>query len=163
MTEGTPAAEVEKRIVENGLDQMTASAIVSRLVPTEKASALRQVWVFVAQFLVIFLGILVFLAGLFLYMGNRIGFFPTFPFAGGITMGIGRGLSGYRLTRPAEDNSLLDVAEAVGWSVRLELPRVPVKGGAGLHRRLQAAWDDAAEMGRAFLRAVSLADLLDGG
>jgi DNA-binding IscR family transcriptional regulator len=69
---------------------------------------------------------------------------------------------GYRLARPAEDISLLDVAEAVGWSVRLELPRVPVRGGDELHRRLQGACDDAAEAGWAALRAVSLADLLDG-
>src|SRR5262249_12739581 len=36
----------------------------------------------------------------------------------------------YRLTRPAAEITLLDVAEAVGGSLRLGLPRVPVKGGA---------------------------------
>jgi hypothetical protein len=54
------------------------------------------------------------------------------------------------------------VAEAVGWSFQLELPRVPVKGGGEVRRRLQAACDDAAKAGRAVLRKVSLADLLDG-
>jgi DNA-binding IscR family transcriptional regulator/DNA-binding XRE family transcriptional regulator len=69
---------------------------------------------------------------------------------------------GYRLARPAEEIRLLDVVEAVGWSIDLELPTLPVKGGAKLHRRLEAACGEAAEAGRAMLRAVSLADLLDG-
>jgi DNA-binding IscR family transcriptional regulator len=74
----------------------------------------------------------------------------------------GRGVSAYRLTRPTADVTLLDIIEAVGWSLPLELPRVRVKGGAVLHRRLQAACDGAPEAGRAVLRAVSLADLLSG-
>jgi hypothetical protein len=37
-----------------------------------------------------------------------------------------------------------------------------VKGGVKLHRGLQLARDEAAEAGRSVLRAVSLADLLDG-
>jgi hypothetical protein len=39
---------------------------------------------------------------------------------------------------------------------------VPVKSDDDLHRRLQAACDDAAEAGRAALRAVSLADFING-
>jgi len=39
---------------------------------------------------------------------------------------------------------------------------VPVKDGDELHRRMQAVCDEAAEAGRAVLRAVSLADLLEG-
>ena len=70
--------------------------------------------------------------------------------------------NGYHLARPAEEISLRDVVEAVGWTVRLELPPVPVMDGDNLHRRMQAACDVAAEAGRALLRAVSLADLLDG-
>jgi DNA-binding IscR family transcriptional regulator len=70
--------------------------------------------------------------------------------------------NGYRLARPAKDIRLLDVVEAVGWSLRLELPAVPVKDGDDLHRRLQAACEEAAEAGRAVLRAVSLANLLGG-
>jgi DNA-binding IscR family transcriptional regulator len=70
---------------------------------------------------------------------------------------------GYRLARPAADITLLDIVEATGGTVRLDLPAVPVKDGDDLHRRLKAACDDAAEAGRAVLRAVSLVDLLDGG
>src|SRR5262249_24722286 len=70
--------------------------------------------------------------------------------------------NGFCLTQPAADINLLDVVKAVGWSIQLELPPVPVKGGVELHRRLQAACDDAAEAGRAALRGVSLADLLNG-
>jgi transcriptional regulator with XRE-family HTH domain len=66
------------------------------------------------------------------------------------------------VTRAAADITLLDVAEAVGESIQLELPKVSVRGRAGLHRRLQAACDETAEAGRAVLLAVSLADLLDG-
>jgi DNA-binding IscR family transcriptional regulator len=73
-----------------------------------------------------------------------------------------KGASGYRLARPAADMTLLDVAEAVGWSLQMELPAVPVEGGTVLLRRLQTACDEAAEAGRVALRAVSLADLLDG-
>jgi DNA-binding IscR family transcriptional regulator/DNA-binding XRE family transcriptional regulator len=80
--------------------------------------------------------------------------------AGLVQCGMGPG-HGYRLTRPAVDISLLDLAEAVGWSAQLELPAMPVKGGDGLHRRLQAACDEATEAGRAALQAVSLADLLE--
>jgi DNA-binding IscR family transcriptional regulator len=82
---------------------------------------------------------------------------------GGPIAAVGRGLSGYRLVRPAKDIRLLDVAEAVGWSVQLELPVVAVKGGDELHRRLQKACDDAAEAGRAVLGTVSLTDLVGGG
>jgi DNA-binding IscR family transcriptional regulator len=86
------------------------------------------------------------------------------PLRDGRLIAAGKGPEyGYRLTRPATEITLLDILEAVGWRVRLELPRVPVKGGDELHRRLQAACDDAAEAGRAVLRAVSLADLLAGG
>jgi transcriptional regulator with XRE-family HTH domain len=71
--------------------------------------------------------------------------------------------NGYRLARPAKDIRLLEVVEAVGWSLRLELPRVPVKDGDELHGQLQAACDDAAEAGRAMLREESLADLVGEG
>jgi DNA-binding IscR family transcriptional regulator/DNA-binding XRE family transcriptional regulator len=69
---------------------------------------------------------------------------------------------GFRLARPLADMTLLDVVKAVGWSIQLQLPPVPVNGGDHLHRRLQAACDEAAEAGRAVLGAVSLADLLGG-
>lgn len=46
--------------------------------------------------------------------------------------------------------------------VLLQLPRVAVKGGRELHRRMQAACEEAAEAGRAALRAVSLAELHAG-
>jgi DNA-binding IscR family transcriptional regulator/DNA-binding XRE family transcriptional regulator len=82
--------------------------------------------------------------------------------AGGLVAAARKGRFGYRLPRPAKDIRLLDVVEAVGGSVRLELAPVPVLDGDELHRRLQAACDDAAEAGRAVLRAVSLAELLDG-
>jgi DNA-binding IscR family transcriptional regulator/DNA-binding XRE family transcriptional regulator len=69
---------------------------------------------------------------------------------------------GFRLARPLADMTLLDVVKAVGWSIQLQLPPVRVNGGDHLHRRLQAACDEAAEAGRAVLGAVSLADLLGG-
>ena len=50
--------------------------------------------------------------------------------------------NGFHLTRPAADINLLDVVEAGGWRLRLELPKIPVKGGDDLHRGLQAACDD---------------------
>jgi DNA-binding IscR family transcriptional regulator len=68
---------------------------------------------------------------------------------------------GYRLARPAAEIKLLDVVEALGWPVCLELPEVPGEGDDDLHRRLLSACDAAAEAARAALRAVSLADLLD--
>jgi hypothetical protein len=34
-------------------------------------------------------GIIIFLFGIFLFLGNQVGFFKTFPFAGFITMGAG--------------------------------------------------------------------------
>jgi hypothetical protein len=35
------------------------------------------------------IGLIIFLFGIFLFFGNVSGSFPTFPFAGGITMAIG--------------------------------------------------------------------------
>jgi Rrf2 family protein len=64
---------------------------------------------------------------------------------------------GYRLARPAERITLLEVVEAVDGPVRGDLPRF----GADrkLDARLQAACDAAAEVARSRLRNVSVADL----
>jgi DNA-binding IscR family transcriptional regulator len=85
---------------------------------------------------------------------------PALTKAGLIAGTTGPG-NGYRLARSAKDINMFDVVEAVGWSVRLELPPVPVRGGDELQRRLQAVCEEAAEAGGAVLRTVTLADLHD--
>jgi Rrf2 family protein len=65
---------------------------------------------------------------------------------------------GYRLARPAEQISLLEVVEGVDGPVRGDAP--PVKGGDGrLDRRLQTVCDQAAAVVRRKLVRVSLAEL----
>ena len=68
---------------------------------------------------------------------------------------------GYRLARPASKITLLEVVEAVDGPVRGEAPRFGADGK--LDARLQEACDAAAEVVRARLRQVSIADLAGEG
>jgi Rrf2 family protein len=68
---------------------------------------------------------------------------------------------GYHLARPARRISLLDVAEAVGDPVRGDVPRFGADGK--LDACLQEVCDAGAELVRAKLRRVSVADLAGEG
>jgi Rrf2 family protein len=68
---------------------------------------------------------------------------------------------GYRLARPAQRISLLDVVEAIDGPVRGEVPRWAAGAeGARLDAGLQEVCDATAEVVRARLRKVSIAGLV---
>lgn len=69
---------------------------------------------------------------------------------------------GYVLARPARAVTLREVVEAVDGPLRGDAP-ADALGGGELHRRLQAACDQAAEATRRVLARVRLADLADHG
>jgi Rrf2 family protein len=82
-----------------------------------------------------------------------------------VTAGVLRSLNGrhggYRLARPAQDITLLEVIEAVDGPIRGDAPPVGAgKEGAALAKRLQEACDRAAELVRGRLAKVTLADLV---
>jgi Rrf2 family protein len=64
---------------------------------------------------------------------------------------------GYRLARPANQITLLEIVEAADGPVRGEAPEV--EGAAGLNRRLVAVCDAAADATRKELGKVRLSDL----
>jgi Rrf2 family protein len=66
---------------------------------------------------------------------------------------------GYRLARPSERITVLEVVEAVDGPVRGEVPRWAPKVGQALDGRLQAVCDAAAEPVRERLGSVSVANL----
>jgi Rrf2 family protein len=68
---------------------------------------------------------------------------------------------GHRLARPPRRISLLDVVEAVGGPIRGEVPRLGAD--AKLDARLQEACEAAAEVVRAGLGKVSIAELAGEG
>jgi len=71
---------------------------------------------------------------------------------------------GYRLARPPKRISLLEVVEAVDGPFRGDVPRWAADAnGARLDARLQEVCDAAAEVVRARLRRVSVADLAGEG
>jgi Rrf2 family protein len=78
--------------------------------------------------------------------------------AGVLHSRIGTG-GGFRLARPAEDITLLDIIEAVDGPLRGQAPAVGAGAAAAFDRRLQAACEKAAETVRGRLRGMSLADL----
>jgi Rrf2 family protein len=69
---------------------------------------------------------------------------------------------GYRLSRPAQDISLLEVVEAVDGPLRPDAPSLGGPGTEDLDRRLDRVCRQAAEGLRDYLRGVSLADLAGG-
>ncbi len=105
---GSPLGEVRRKLVENGLDVGQAVAVIEAVqqqrsgdVPEGEA---------VQRPVLAFLGMVVFGAGILLFIGNRTGLFATFPFAGFITMGIGGALFGASWTRrkPPEPGAAAD-------------------------------------------------------
>jgi Rrf2 family protein len=66
---------------------------------------------------------------------------------------------GYRLARPANAISVLDVIEAVDGPVRGSVPEVGAGAGAAFNRRLLAACEAATELTRRRLERTSIADL----
>jgi Rrf2 family protein len=70
---------------------------------------------------------------------------------------------GYRLARPAQDITRLEVIEAVDGPIRGDAPPVVAgKEGVALARRLQEACDGAAALVRGRLAQVTLAELVRG-
>jgi DNA-binding IscR family transcriptional regulator len=65
---------------------------------------------------------------------------------------------GYKLARPPEDITLLDIIEAVDGPRRAETPQFSDEGSA-LDRKLQAACEEAAKAVRPLLQGVTLAEL----
>jgi Rrf2 family protein len=70
---------------------------------------------------------------------------------------------GYRLARPTDQITLLEVLETVDGSVQSEVPVVETEGGMrtpGINPQLQKAWDRATKQVRQRLRKVSVRDLV---
>ena len=65
---------------------------------------------------------------------------------------------GYRLAKPVKDVTLLEVVEAVEGPVRGQA-ELPWGGGGELERRLEAAFDQVAEVITGQFRKVKLSDL----
>ena len=66
---------------------------------------------------------------------------------------------GYRLARPAETITLLEIVEAVDGTLRAEAPQA--SEDAAFDRRLQAVCEDVAQLVRPVLERVTLADLAE--
>jgi Rrf2 family protein len=66
---------------------------------------------------------------------------------------------GYRLAKPAQQITLLDVVEAVDGPIRGEVPPVGQGANATLDRRLQQVCDETAALVRGRLAKVTLAEL----
>jgi uncharacterized membrane protein len=77
---------VKERLVRRGVDKTTASAVVDDILARFRAAEQEGQG---TRLLLRFLGILVFVVGIVLFIGNVTGAFPTFPFAGFIVMSIG--------------------------------------------------------------------------
>jgi Rrf2 family cysteine metabolism transcriptional repressor len=69
---------------------------------------------------------------------------------------------GYRLNRPADEISVLEVIEAVDGALPGEAPHVDGTGTEPLDRRLDEVCREAADTVRDYLRGVSLVDLAAG-
>jgi Rrf2 family protein len=70
---------------------------------------------------------------------------------------------GYRLARPTDQLTLLEVLEAVDGSLQSDVPAVEGKAGTStldINRELQRAWDRATKQVRQRLRKVSVQDLV---
>jgi DNA-binding IscR family transcriptional regulator len=66
---------------------------------------------------------------------------------------------GYRLARPPQDISLLEIVEAVDGPVRGDVPQTVTGADAGIDHRLRAVCHAAAEAVRRCLGRVSVAEL----
>src|SRR5262249_55577419 len=67
---------------------------------------------------------------------------------------------GYRLARPADRITLLEILEAVGGPIRGEAPQLNNKAGAPLDARLQVVCDRVAEHARKTFEQVRLSELV---
>ncbi len=81
----------------------------------------------------------------------------------GILLSVKGPNGGYRLARPAGKISLLEVVEAVDGPIHGNVSFTEGKDTAPLDRKLQAVCDQAAEMTRKQLAAVSVAQLVGKG
>jgi Rrf2 family protein len=66
---------------------------------------------------------------------------------------------GYRLARPANQISLLEIVEAVDGPIRGQVPFIQTAGDGALHRQLEDVCGQAAERTRKQLQKVRLSDL----
>lgn len=87
LREGVPAAELQARLVAEGFGAELVDPVVKDLLE-ERAREQKDREETPGPILRVFGAVLVVL-GVGLLIGNRTGVFPTFPFAGAITMGIG--------------------------------------------------------------------------
>jgi Rrf2 family protein len=67
---------------------------------------------------------------------------------------------GYRLARPANQITLLEIIEAVDGPVRGQVPYIQTEGDGGLHRQLEEVCSLAAERSKKQLQKVKLSDLV---
>jgi hypothetical protein len=82
---GVSPEETHARIVRDGLDRQTAAAIVDDAFQARQQALQEQN----RSAGTMVLGVLLFLGGIALFIGNTTGLFPTFPFAGFLLMTIG--------------------------------------------------------------------------
>ena len=93
--QGVPEERIQQMLMEDGFSKDQAAEVLSNL-PAFRTAVLRQrgtdnpfsgmgLWC---------VGLLVFAAGLFLFIGNVTGLCPTLPFAGYLTMTLGGALLG---------------------------------------------------------------------
>jgi hypothetical protein len=84
---GTPPTDTELRLIELGMEvDDAANLVAARVAELARREARKNPAKGIA---IIVFGIVVFLAGGFLVVGNRGGVFPTFPYAGTLTTCLG--------------------------------------------------------------------------
>jgi hypothetical protein len=101
LNRGVHPKQVGQQLADNGIEPQVATAVINDILAREKAQARRERRVgCVLQYL----GCLIFFVGLGLWLGNRTGLFPTFPYAGSIVMVIGLAVAGaeMRVRQPVE-------------------------------------------------------------
>lgn len=67
---------------------------------------------------------------------------------------------GFRLARPADEVTLLLIAEAIQGPVRCEVPDLDNGGTSSIHAKLQTVCEQAADIFRKQLQAATIADLM---
>ena len=88
---GAAPEQVHQELVKSGLDDQTAATVVHYSVQFRE-HAHRERESAPARITLSVIGVLLLLAGVVLFVGNRTGAMPTFPFAGFIVMGVGGAL-----------------------------------------------------------------------